>query len=64
MSSEPAASKTSHTCSAICPSFEFLQNEKILTDVVCTVPNCDEIFSNVSALNFHVEKVHKIKIDV
>lgn len=53
--------KTSHNCTAICPSLEFLQNEKIVTNVVCTVPNCDEIFSNQSNLNFHIEKVHKIK---
>ncbi len=58
------SSKEVHKCSSICPSLEFLQNEKILTNVVCTVPNCDEIFLNQSNLNFHLEKVHKLKIEV
>ena len=52
-----------HKCSLICPSFEFLSKAKISTNLVCTVPNCDEIFSQESALNLHLEKhFHKYKI--
>ena len=58
------SSEEAHKCSSICPSLEFLQNEKIVTNVVCTVPNCDEIFLNLSNLNFHLEKVHKLKLEV
>ncbi len=57
-------SNETHKCSSICPSLEFLKNEKIITNVVCTVPNCDEIFPNQSNLNFHLEKVHKLKLQV
>ena len=49
-----------HTCSIICPDVEFLKKIEIVTDVICPVPNCDEIFSQVSALNLHLEKVHRI----
>ena len=49
-----------HTCSLICPSLEFLSKAKISTNLVCTVLNCDEIFSQESALNLHLEKAHKI----
>ena len=52
---------TRHKCSLVCPSFEYLNQAKIITNCVCTVPNCDEIFSQESALNLHLEKVHKIK---
>lgn len=55
--------KESHVCSSICPSLQFLKNEKIITNVSCIVPNCDEIFLNQSNLNFHLEKVHKIKLE-
>jgi hypothetical protein len=50
-----------HVCSIICPDLDFLNKVEIITDVVCPVPNCDEIFSQVSALNFHLEKVHRIQ---
>lgn len=53
-------SKKTHTCSSICPSFDYLMNEKITTDILCIVPNCDEIFSNSSALNLHLKKTHRI----
>ena len=53
-----------HTCTSICPSLEFLENQEIVTNVVCTVPNCEEIFLNQSNLNFHLEKVHRIKANV
>ncbi len=53
-----------HECSIICPSYDFLINLSINTDVLCTVPNCDEIFSNTSALNFHLEKVHRLSQNV
>lgn len=56
-----------HDCSIICPSYEYLSTLSVNTDIICTVPNCDEIFSNSSALNLHLEKVHrlnqKVKID-
>jgi hypothetical protein len=52
--------KTKHTCSIICPDVEFLNKAEILTDVVCPVPNCDNIFSQVSALNLHLEKAHRL----
>ena len=51
---------TKHKCSIVCPSYEFLINAKISTNVVCTVPNCGEIFSQESALSLHLEKAHKI----
>jgi hypothetical protein len=49
-----------HSCSAICPDVEFLNKAEILTDVVCPVPNCDNVFSQVSALNLHLEKAHRL----
>jgi len=49
-----------HECSIICPSYEYLIGLSINTDLICTVPNCDEIFSNSSALNLHLEKVHRL----
>ena len=52
--------KQTHTCSSICPTYDFLINEKITTNVTCIVPNCDEVFSNESCLNFHLKKVHRI----
>lgn len=56
--------KGKHECKIICPTIEFLQNAKIVTNVVCPVENCDEKFSHQSALNFHLDKVHKIKPEV
>ena len=58
------ANKVKHECKVICPTIEFLQNAKIVTDVVCPVEHCDEKFSQQSALNFHLDKVHKIKSEV
>lgn len=52
--------KKAHQCSSICPSFEYLINEKITTNVSCIVTNCGETFSNLSVLNFHLKKVHRI----
>lgn len=54
-------SKQTHTCSSICPTYDFLINEKITTNVTCIVSNCDEVFSNQSCLNFHLKKVHRIE---
>lgn len=51
---------TRHTCEIITPTIDYLNNSQILTDLLCTVPNCNEIFSNISALNLHLKKVHKI----
>ena len=53
--------KKTHTCSLICPSLEYLSKARISTNVVCTVPNCEEIFSQESALNLHLKKVHRIE---
>lgn len=50
-----------HKCKIIAPTIEYLNNEKILTDLLCTVPHCNEIFSNISALNLHLNKVHKLE---
>lgn len=52
--------KKKHTCGVICPSVEYLEKTEIITNVVCTVIGCDEVFSQISALNLHLEKVHKI----
>jgi hypothetical protein len=56
--------KKKHECSIICPSYEYLIGLSINTDLICTVPNCDEIFSNSSALNLHLEKVHRLNQSV
>jgi ferredoxin-like protein FixX len=48
-----------HKCYTVCPTLDYLSKEKIETDAKCTVANCDAIFSQVSALNFHMEKVHR-----
>jgi hypothetical protein len=52
--------KSNHVCSLICPTFDYLINEKIITNVSCLVPNCDETFPSQSCLNFHLSKVHRI----
>ena len=52
--------KRKHSCSIICPDVEYLNKTEILTDVVCPVPNCDLVFSQVSALNLHLEKSHRL----
>ena len=54
-------SQQKHKCQIITPTIEYLNNEQILTDILCTVPNCNEIFSNISALNLHLNKVHKLE---
>ncbi len=56
--------KKTHECSLICPSLEYLRKSRINTNVVCTVPNCDQIFSQESALKFHLKKVHRIDQEV
>lgn len=48
-----------HVCTSICPSLEYLSKSEIVTNVTCTVPGCDEVFSQLSALSFHLEKVHR-----
>lgn len=53
-------SKKKHICSVICPTMEYLEKSEIITNVKCSVPECDEVFSQISALNLHLEKVHKI----
>ena len=53
-------SPKSHKCQIVCPSYDFLSKTRIITDVVCSVPNCDEIFSHESAMKLHMEKVHKL----
>lgn len=53
--------KKNHICTVICPSLEFLNKVEIITNVVCSVENCDEVFSHQSALNLHLEKVHRLK---
>jgi len=58
------AQQKKHECSIICPSYEYLIGLSINTDLICSVPNCDEIFSNSSALNFHLEKVHRLNQNV
>ena len=63
-SESSSSNKEPHVCTSICPSLEFLRNEKIVTNVECTVPNCGEIFQNQSNLNFHLEKVHRVKLNV
>ncbi|CAF1063295.1 unnamed protein product [Brachionus calyciflorus] len=50
--------KKKHECSIICPSIEYLQNAEIITNVTCD--ECGETFSQISALNLHLEKVHRI----
>jgi hypothetical protein len=50
-----------HKCQIITPTIDYLNNQQILTDVLCSVPNCNEIFSNISALNLHLKKVHKLE---
>lgn len=62
-SESSSSNKEPHVCTSICPSLEFLRNEKIVTNVECTVPNCGEIFQNQSNLNFHLEKVHRVKLN-
>ena len=52
--------KKKHDCSAIFPSCEYLRSLSIETDLPCTVTGCDDRFSHSSALNFHLEKVHRI----
>ena len=58
--SEYNKEKLDHVCSLICPTFDYLINEKIVNNVTCIVPNCDEIFSSQSCLNLHLNKVHRI----
>lgn len=59
-SEDCSENRKKHACSVICPSMEYLEKSEIITNVKCTVEKCDEVFSQISALNFHLEKVHKI----
>lgn len=54
-------SKPGHVCSVVCPDIEFLSNIEIISQVVCPVVNCDKVFSNISAMSLHMDKVHRIK---
>ena len=58
------AKKKTHKCSIICPSLEYLSKAKINTNVICTVPNCGEFFSQESALRLHLKKVHRLDTQV
>jgi hypothetical protein len=49
-----------HVCKVITPTLEQLLNSKIQTDIVCSQPNCTQVFSNTGALNLHLTKIHKI----
>jgi hypothetical protein len=55
---------TTHVCSQVHFSLDFLKNSEILTHLTCPVTNCDEILSQKSALNFHLQKVHRIDLKV
>ena len=64
LSNVQSVQQKKHDCRIICPSYEYLIGLSINTDLICTVPNCDEIFSNSSALNLHLEKVHRLNQNV
>jgi hypothetical protein len=49
-----------HVCKIITPTLEHLLNSKVQTDVLCTQPNCMQIFSNISAMHMHMEKTHNL----
>ena len=53
-------SENDHECCVVMPSRDYLLEAKIQTDLKCPVLNCDQIFKNLSALNFHMEKSHGI----
>lgn len=53
-----------HVCQNLHFSQEYLSKCEIETDLECAVKNCGEIFSNRSALNLHLEKVHRVRLKV
>lgn len=53
-----------HICQSLHFSEAYLAKCEIETNLECPVKNCNDLFSNRSALNFHLEKVHRIALNV
>lgn len=57
-------SSNQHVCQILHFSREYLSKCEIATDLECAIKNCGEVFSNRSALNLHLDKVHRVQLKV